>query len=235
MTAAVLNRAELGRWAASAAVVLALHASAALMLMRWHEPLTGDEGTEAVVVDLAPYFATQAESQNDVAPGPLQQQAEPTQQQQQPEKPEEKVEKIEPPPPAPEAEAVLPPEPVKPPDQPKPEPAPPVLETTAPPPRRPTAAQVASWHRRIVLQIERHKGYPPAAQARHQTGIAQLAFTIDRQGSVVASRIVRSSGVAALDQETMATVKRAQPFPPPPPDMPGETFDFTVPIRFNIR
>ena len=39
----------------------------------------------------------------------------------------------------------------------------------------------------------------------------------------------------ALDQETIDTVRRAQPFPPPPANMPGETFDFTVPIRFNIR
>jgi len=51
----------------------------------------------------------------------------------------------------------------------------------------------------------------------------------------VASRIARTSGSAALDQETIDTVRRAQPFPSPPPNMPGETFEFTVPIRFNIR
>jgi protein TonB len=235
MTAAALDGGELRRWAASAALVLAVHAAAALMLARWHEPLSGDEGTAVVEVDLAPYLGPSTESANDLAPGPLQQQVEPTPQPE-PEKPEEKVEeKIEPPPPAPEPEVVLPPEPVKPPDTPKVEERPPVPQTTAPPKPHPAAAQVASWHRKIVMQIERHKGYPAAAQARHQTGIAQLAFTIDREGRVVASRIVRSSGVAALDQETIATVRRAQPFPPPPPNMPGETFDFTLPIRFNIR
>ena len=66
-------------------------------------------------------------------------------------------------------------------------------------------------------------------------GIAELAFTLDRNGEVVTSRVVRSSGFAALDQDTIDTVRRAQPFPPPPANMPGETFDFTVPIRFNIR
>src|SRR5262249_38037375 len=115
------------------------------------------------------------------------------------------------------------------------EPHPPAPQTTAPPPPRPSAAQVASWHRKIVLQIERHKGYPAAAQAKRQTGVAQLGFTIDRQGHVVASRIVQSSGYAMLDEETIATVRRAQPFPRPPSNMPGETFEFTVPIRFNIR
>jgi protein TonB len=83
--------------------------------------------------------------------------------------------------------------------------------------------------------VERHKGYPPSARTRHETGTAQLAFTLDRNGKVLASRIVRTSGFSALDQETIDTVRRAQPFPPPPPNMPGETFDFTVPIRFNIR
>jgi protein TonB len=82
--------------------------------------------------------------------------------------------------------------------------------------------------------VERHKGYPAAARA-HETGTAELAFTLDRNGKVLASRVVRSSGFAALDQETIDTVRRAQPFPPPPPNMSGETFDFTVPIRFNIR
>jgi protein TonB len=51
----------------------------------------------------------------------------------------------------------------------------------------------------------------------------------------VTSRVVRSSGFAALDQETIDTVRRSQPFPPPLPNMPGQTFDFTVPVRFNIR
>ena len=234
MMAAALDADELRRWTASALVVIAIHAGAAIMLASQHVPLSGDEGTAAVVVDLAPYLGPPAESAYDVAPGPLQQQTEPAPQQQA-EKPEEKVEeKIEPPPPAPEPEVVLP-EPVKPVDKPKEELEPPAPQTTAPPRPRPSAAQVASWHRKIVKQIELHKGYPPAARTRRQTGTAQLAFTIDREGRVVGSRIVSSSGVAALDHETIATVQRAQPFPRPPSNMPGEVFDFTLPIRFNIR
>ena len=235
MTAVAVDRGDLARWVVSAAVVLALHAAAAFMLTHWHEPVPGDEGTATVDVDLSPYLGPSTEQPNDVAPGPLQQQVEPAPTPEE-QKPEEKVEeKIEPPPPAPAPEVVLPAEPVKPPEKPKEEERPPVPETTAPPKPHPAAAQVASWHRRIVLQIERHKGYPAAAQARRETGVAQLAFTIDRDGRVVASRIVRSSGFAALDQETIATVRRAQPFPPPPPNMPGDTFDFTLPIRFNIK
>jgi protein TonB len=183
-------------------------------------------------VDLAPVVAPPTESRNDLAPAPEQQQSKAVQDVQQPEQTPQ--EKIVPPPPVPDAEVKIPEE-VKPAEKPKEEPTPPVPETTSPPRPRPSAAQAASWHRRIAQQVERHKGYPASARARHETGTAELAFTLDRNGKVVTSRIVRTSGSAALDQETIDTVRRAQPFSPPPPNMPGETFEFTVPIRFNIR
>jgi protein TonB len=204
------------------------------MLTRWHEHVTGDEGSEAIVVDLAPFTGPLTESKNDLAPGPEQQQSTAAPDVQPP-KPEEKPqENIERPPVLPDADVQLPLE-VKPPDKPVEQPSPPVPQATSPPRPRPSAAQVASWHRRIALQVERHKGYPASARARHETGTAELAFTLDRTGKVVASRVVRTSGFAALDQETIDTVRRAAPFPPPPENLSGETFDFTVPIRFNIR
>jgi periplasmic protein TonB len=232
MIAIAADHYDLRRWVLSAAVIVGLHAALVVMLTRWHEHVAGDEGTEAIVVDLAPFTGPLSESRNDLAPGPEQQQSKATPDAAKAE--ETPLEKIEPPPVVPNADVQLPAE-VKPPEKPKEPPAPPVPETTSPPRPRPSAAQVASWHRRIALQVERHKGYPPSARAGHETGTAELAFTLDRNGKVLASRIVKTSGFASLDQETIATVRRAQPFPLPPPNMPGQTFDFTVPIRFNIR
>ena len=40
-----------------------------------------------------------------------------------------------------------------------------------------------------------------------------MFFSLDRQGRVVDSRVVPSSGAAALDEEALALVRRAQPFP----------------------
>ena len=234
MIATVADSYDLRRWVLSAAVVVGFHAALVVMLTSWHEQVAGDEGSEAIVVDLAPYTGPLTESKNDLAPGPEQQQSTAAPDVQTP-KPEEKPqEKIEQPPVLPDADVQLPLE-VKPPDKPVEQPSPPVPQTTSPPRPRPSAAQVASWHRRIALQVERHKGYPASARARRETGTAELAFTLDRTGKVVATRIARTSGFAALDQETIDTVRRAQPFPAPPQNLPGETFDFTVPIRFNIR
>ena len=229
MTAIATDLYDLRRWAFSAAVVVALHAALVATLTTWHEHVSGDEGSEAILVDLAPLVAPPADSRNDLAPGPEQQQSTVIQPPKTDEKPQDKAERM---PAVPDADVQLPVEtkPEKPVEE-----SPPVSQATSPPRPRPSAAQIASWHRKIALQVERHKGYPAAAQARHETGTAELAFTLDRNGRVVASRVVRSSGFAALDQETLETVRRAQPFPPPPANMPGETFDFTVPIRFNIR
>ena len=64
----------------------------------------------------------------------------------------------------------------------------------------------------------------------------RLFFSLDRKGQVLAIRVATSSGSAALDEEAMALVRRAQPFPPPPPELAGCcTVDLTVPIRFNLR
>ena len=183
MMAVAADREDLRRWVFSAAMIAGLHAALVLALVRWHEPITGDEGTEAIVVDLAPYTGPSTDSRNDLAPGPEQQESKSV-----PEVPpkadDTPPEKFEPLPTVPDADVQLPPE-TKTPEKPVEQPAPPVPQTTAPPRPRPSAAQVASWHRRIALQVERHKGYPAAARERHETGTAELAFTLDRNGKVL--------------------------------------------------
>jgi periplasmic protein TonB len=237
MSAARLDRPDLRVWIAGGALALALHASFALKLVQWHDPVPGDNGNEAVLVDLAPLMAEpQAQTQDDLAPGPLQQEA-PALPEPPKEQPQQRTEEtIEPLPTVPNAEAVLPKPEARPVEAPKPKPVqPPAPVTTAPPRPHPSAAQVWNWHRQIAIALQRHKGYPAAAQARRETGVATVSFTIDRQGKVVSARIVRTSQHAALDAETLATVHRAAPFPHPPANMPGQTFDFVVPVQFNIR
>lgn len=242
MTAAAIERPDLRLWVASAVVVLGLHVTAAALLLTWHVPVGFGEPTSAIVVDLAPFAAPPSDSVEDAAPGPAQQKTEeppPVPPVSEP-KAEENVEA--PPAPVPPVVALPPPQPEipKPAVIPKPptpthvRPAP--AATTAPPrPHAATAGDAKAWYGAIMTRIQKSKSYPPAAQSRGEKGVVQLAFSIDREGRVVASRIARSSGFAALDQETIATVRRAQPFPPAPHDLSGAKFDFTVPVEFNIR
>ena len=92
-----------------------------------------------------------------------------------------------------------------------------------------------TWKTQIVALLERNKHYPAAAQSRREQGVAQVFFSLDRQGRVINSRIARSSGANALDEEALALLRRAQPFPAPPRELPGVHVDLTVPIRFNLR
>lgn len=58
---------------------------------------------------------------------------------------------------------------------------------------------------------------------------------MDRAGHVLAVRLARSSGSASLDEEAQALVRRAEPLPPPPAELPGTTLTLDVPIRFTLQ
>jgi protein TonB len=52
---------------------------------------------------------------------------------------------------------------------------------------------------------------------------------------VLARSISKSSGVAALDEEVLAMVQRAQPLPAFPSAMMQQSVNLVVPIRFSLR
>jgi periplasmic protein TonB len=203
---AAQDRRELIRWLVCGAVVLFAHAGIAAALIGWREPVEeGEVGTDAIVVEFQP-------EQKEIEPTPV---------------PVEKVEEKEEPLPEQQSEAMLPPKP-------EPLPEPPHEETPAVAPRPVQArAVVATWRNQIVTILERNKRYPSDARARGEQGVTRLAFSIDGQGRLLSSRIVASSGSATLDAETLALVQRAQPYPPPPPELAGS--EMTVPVSFNIR
>ncbi|HEY4918838.1 MAG TPA: energy transducer TonB [Xanthobacteraceae bacterium] len=236
MIAPAHDRFERWLWVASAVAVLGLHAGGAGMLIGWHDPVSFDEPSDSFAIDLAPY-SPPSDTVEDIAPGPKQEEEAPAPPPKQ-EKVEQKIEeKVDvPPSPAPAVAALPPPEPVNPkPPEPTPAPVAPAPATTAPPRAHASNAKVQFWFGSIAKQLQLHKSYPPFALAHGETGVVELAFTIDREGHVISSKIVKSSGYAALDQETIATLQRAQPFPVPPNDFDGAKFDFTVPLKFNIR
>ena len=96
-------------------------------------------------------------------------------------------------------------------------------------------ARCRTGNPRSCRKLERYKRYPSEAQARGEYGVAQLAFNVDRSGGVHHARIVRSSGSSALDSATLDLVMRAQPLPPPPPEIQGAQIPIVVPIRYSAR
>ena len=55
------------------------------------------------------------------------------------------------------------------------------------------------------------------AKAKHLKGQAVIAFTIDDHGGLATIGVAVSSGNPAVDQAALEMIRRAAPFPPPPP------------------
>jgi len=235
------------------------------LIARWQPSATDVASAPAILIDFAPEAAApapptdlppappapQAEAQPPTPPEPVT----PVEDKPPPEKPaEQAAEKpadIKPPPTAEESEVKLPP----------PRPTPPKEVERKPPQRQaslasaPAAAAqrapravaaapgtserhsdaVPNWRSALVAQIERYKRYPEEARARGDQGVAQVAFSVDRSGGVHDARLVHSSGSSLLDRDALAWIARAQPLPPPPPELPGALISVVVPLRYFVR
>lgn len=96
-------------------------------------------------------------------------------------------------------------------------------------------AALPAYRDLLAAHLQRFKEYPSAARDAGEQGTALLTFTVGRSGRVLASHLARSSGHAALDAETMAMIRRAQPLPAFPPGIKQASMSFTIPVRFAIR
>lgn len=92
-----------------------------------------------------------------------------------------------------------------------------------------------SYLAKLLAQLAQHKRYPLSSRRKAQEGVAVLDFEISRTGRVLVSHIQKSSGFNALDKAVLVMLKRAEPFPPVPPDMKGESIRFTLPIAFRLN
>jgi periplasmic protein TonB len=60
-------------------------------------------------------------------------------------------------------------------------------------------------------------------------------FSIDRSGKVITGRLQKSCGSAPLDKEAVEVLSRASPFPRPPSDLTALSFNFSLPVRYQIK
>ncbi|MGL4262111.1 MAG: TonB family protein [Afipia sp.] len=257
-----INRREILRWGVSGAVVLAAHISiAAAVIVGWNDSDDSFDPVGAMVIELAPTPVAPENTPTEIPPGPEQVQAEATPERLA-EPTEKVVDKVVEPDKVKQEQQDIPPQenpevalqkkaPEPTPEKPAPSEAQLAAPVTTAPqmPKVDVAAMAAApmqtqfnlvdsnaiptWKKQVARKLERNKRYP--ANAHDDKGIAQLEFSVDRQGHLKSSRIIKSSGSTALDRETLDLVRRAEPFAAPPPAMTGEEVFLTVPIKFNVR
>jgi colicin import membrane protein len=92
--------------------------------------------------------------------------------------------------------------------------------TVAAVPAAASQASAGEYRARVIAHLTRFKRYPVSAQARGAEGTPTVAFSLDGGGQVLSASLTRSSGHADIDAEALAMVRRAAPFPPPPPGAP---------------
>ncbi len=224
------SRGDALRWGICFAAVIALHGAAALALLRHAVSDSGfDAGAPVVMIELPEAPAAFTTPPTELAPGPTEPETEQTPLPKEETKPPEEVAEValpepEPPKPAPPAEE-KPPSAVPAVAMVPTIPAPPVAGAAVEP-----SAAIRRWESGLVAHIERFKRYPVRARGQH--GSARVAFTIDRDGTVRESSILESSGSPQLDQESLATLDRAQPMPKPPSE--AKTSELSFVVRFNI-
>lgn len=83
----------------------------------------------------------------------------------------------------------------------------------------------------LNAHIERYQRFPKAANRDGQRERVLVAFSMRRDGSVVQVGVKASSGRAILDQEAVELIRRAQPLPRIPADMP-ELLTVLFPVDF---
>lgn len=92
----------------------------------------------------------------------------------------------------------------------------------------------AVWRGRVLAHLDRHKRYPQAAKLMKREGRVQISLTLDRRGKVLSVEVNRGAGFKPFDTEALDTVRRADPLPPPPPEVAGDTIPMQVPIGFYL-
>ena len=78
--------------------------------------------------------------------------------------------------------------------------------------------------------IRKFSQYLPDLRQKNEGGTVVLRFVIARDGRLMDASIVQSSGVIALDRGLLESLKAASPYPPLPPEIPGNQVVFTQPI-----
>jgi protein TonB len=86
----------------------------------------------------------------------------------------------------------------------------------------------------IKQRIEQARIYPLWAKKQGVEGIASLYFTILPSGIGQDIKIIHSSGSNILDEEAIATVKRANPFHPVPKEISSSPIGMKVAIVFSL-
>jgi len=86
----------------------------------------------------------------------------------------------------------------------------------------------------LLKKIFSSTRYPKKALDKNLEGNVRISVVINRQGNVISTSLLQSSGVDILDEAALEAVNKAAPYPATPDAVSGATFEFTAPLKFIL-
>ncbi|MGL5514264.1 MAG: energy transducer TonB, partial [Sporomusa sp.] len=83
----------------------------------------------------------------------------------------------------------------------------------------------------FLARVEKSKEYPYMARKRGQVGTVTVAVRLTAAGDLAGAHVVRSSGVATLDEAALKLVQRVCPFA----HNAGRVIAMNIPITYNLN
>ncbi len=97
-------------------------------------------------------------------------------------------------------------------------------------------ADLVSYEQMLPLWLNKFREYPAQAQILGLEGSGDVFIKINRNGKVLLSKIIKSTGHPMLDRALMKMIIDADPVLPTPPDYYSDkkTFSYTINFKFVI-
>lgn len=90
------------------------------------------------------------------------------------------------------------------------------------------SAAIAKFTEALLRHISHYQRYPKAAEPLHLQGTVATVFSISRTGRLLGVWVKASSGAEVLDEAAIETIRRAQPLPAIPAELPD-------PLKIEVK
>jgi protein TonB len=96
----------------------------------------------------------------------------------------------------------------------------------------PASSAVVRFQQTLLRHVARYQRYPSAARSLHLEGRVDMQFAISRDGTLLGVWVKTSSGQGVLDKEAIETIRRSQPLPSIPSELP-DRLNIHVQLAFD--
>ncbi len=80
----------------------------------------------------------------------------------------------------------------------------------------------SNYQSALFAHVLRYRFYPEEARADRLRGVVRVQFALSRDGRILSAWVQTGSGFPVLDEAALEALRRAQPLPAIPPELPGE-------------